>query len=104
MKHWIGLQCKVWERYARTQQDHRTSLGGEMSEPAAARPTIEQVRAWPASVDIEDAALALGVSRSALYVAVRDGTCPAQVIRVGRRMKVLTHSLVEVLEGRVQPA
>jgi hypothetical protein len=67
------------------------------------RPTIDQVRRWPASVNIEDAALALGVSRSGLYSAVREGACPVQVIRVGKRKKVLTHSLIAVLEGRGQP-
>jgi hypothetical protein len=63
------------------------------------RPTLDQIRRWPASINIEDAALALGVSRSGLYAAVREGTCPVEVIRVGKRKKVLTHSLLAVLEG-----
>ncbi len=40
------------------------------------------------------------MSRAALYAAIADGTCPVEVIKVGKRKKVLTHSLVEVLEGR----
>jgi hypothetical protein len=63
------------------------------------RPTLAQVRKWPASVNGEDAARALGVSRAALYAAIVDGTCPVEVIRVGQRKKVLTHSLITVLQG-----
>jgi hypothetical protein len=63
------------------------------------RPTLDQIRRWPASVNVEDAALALGISRSGLYAAVREGNCPVQVIVVGHRKKVLTHSLIAVLEG-----
>ena len=63
------------------------------------RPTLEQIRRWPAAVNVEDAALALGISRSGLYVAVREGTCPVETITVGKRKKVLTHSLIAVLEG-----
>ena len=44
-------------------------------------------------------AQALGVSRASLYAAIGEGTAPVQVIRVGHRMKVLTHSLLAVLEG-----
>jgi predicted site-specific integrase-resolvase len=55
-------------------------------------------------VNVEDAALALGISRSGLYAAVREGSCPVQVITVGKRKKVLTHSLVAVLEGAAHQA
>lgn len=64
------------------------------------RPTLDQIRRWPPAVNVEDAALALGISRSGLYAAVREGTCPVEVIKVGHRKKVLTHSLIAVLEGR----
>ncbi len=64
------------------------------------RPTLAQIRKWPASVNVADGARALGVSRAALYAAIADGTCPVEVITVGKRKKILTHSLVEVLEGR----
>jgi hypothetical protein len=53
-------------------------------------------------VSIEQAAPALGMSRSALYDAVRSGTPPVEVVMVGHRMKVLTFSLVTFLEGRRQ--
>jgi hypothetical protein len=61
--------------------------------------TLAQVRRWPPTVNVSDAARALGVSRSGLYVAIGEGTCPVETITVGRRVKVLTHSLIAVLEG-----
>lgn len=64
------------------------------------RPTLAQIRKWPASVNVADGARALGVSRAALYAAIADGACPVEVITVGKRKKILTHSLIEVLEGR----
>jgi hypothetical protein len=62
--------------------------------------TLAQVRKLPAAVDVATAALALGVSRASLYAALARGERPVQVITVGHRMKVLTASLVAVLEGR----
>ena len=63
------------------------------------RPTLDQIRKWPATVDVETAALALGVGRATLYDAIREDTAPVRVITVGKRLKVLTASLVAVLEG-----
>jgi hypothetical protein len=64
------------------------------------RPTLAQVKRWPPTVNVEDAAQALGVGRASLYASIVDGTCPVQVIWVGQRRKVLTHSLIALLEGR----
>jgi hypothetical protein len=50
-------------------------------------------------VNVGQAATALGVSRSSLYAALARGERPVQVITVGRRMRVLTASLVNVLEN-----
>lgn len=61
--------------------------------------TIAQVRRWPPTVDVSRAALALGVSRATLYAALARGERPVQVITVSRRLKVITASLLEVLEG-----
>jgi hypothetical protein len=60
---------------------------------------MAEIRGWPPTCNIEDAARALGVSRSSLYMAVREGVAPVTVITVRRRQKVLTSSLVETLEG-----
>ena len=35
-----------------------------------------------------------------MYQAIADGASPVETIKVGGRIKVLTHSLVAVLEGR----
>jgi hypothetical protein len=61
--------------------------------------TLAAVRMWPATVNVGQAALALGVSRASLYEALARGERPVEVITVGRRMKVLTASLLKVLEG-----
>ena len=63
-------------------------------------PTLAMIRKWPATVDVGLAAQALGCSRSTAYQAISDGTFPAEVITVSRRKRVLTHSLIAVLEGR----
>ena len=42
-------------------------------------PTLTEIRKWPPTCNIEDAALALGVSRSSLYMAVREGVAPVTV-------------------------
>jgi hypothetical protein len=65
--------------------------------------TLAQVRKLPAAVDVTTAAQALGVSRSSLYQAIAEGTAPVQVVTVGHRKKVITASLLGVLEGRGQP-
>jgi len=61
--------------------------------------TLAQVRKLPAAVDVSTAAKALGVGRATLYEAISEGNAPVQVIRVNRRMKVITASLVTLLEG-----
>jgi predicted DNA-binding transcriptional regulator AlpA len=62
-------------------------------------PTLAQVRKWPPTVSVTRAAAPLGVSRASAYTAIAEGTFPAQVITVSKRMKVLTSSLIRVLEG-----
>lgn len=68
------------------------------------RPTLAQVRRWPPTVNVEEAALALGVSRASLYNAIAADECPVETVLVGHRRKVLTHSLVGVLEGNATRA
>jgi predicted DNA-binding transcriptional regulator AlpA len=61
--------------------------------------TLKQVRELPAAIDVSTAAKALGVSRASAYQSITEGTFPVAVIKVNRRLRVLTASLVEVLEG-----
>ena len=66
----------------------------------AARPTLAEIKtSWPPTVDVTTGALALGVSRSALYEAVRTGSCPVKTIPVGHRTRILTADLIRVLEN-----
>jgi predicted DNA-binding transcriptional regulator AlpA len=64
------------------------------------QPSLEEVRAWPASVNVRDAARALGVSPSHAYAAIKAKDFPAKVINVGARLKVSTASIIEVLEAQ----
>lgn len=64
------------------------------------RPSLEEVRGWPPTVNVRDAARALGVSGAHAYAMIRLGRFPARVITMGERLKVVTSSLVELLEVR----
>jgi excisionase family DNA binding protein len=64
------------------------------------QPTLDQVRSWPPTVDVEEAATALGVSRGHLYAAIKRGECSVKTIKIGSRIRVLTISLVDHLEGK----
>lgn len=69
-------------------------------------PTLAQVRGWPAAVDVPAAALALRMSRSTAYEAIRTGDFPAKVLTVRGRHRVITASLIRILEddGAVRSA
>lgn len=64
--------------------------------------SLAEVRRWPAAVPVEDGARALNISRASAYQAIADGAFPAKTIRVNRTLRVLTASLLEVLEGRAR--
>lgn len=64
------------------------------------RPTLEEIREWPATVNAERAALAIGVSRAHAYECIKTGNFPARCITVGKRIVVVTSSILDVLEGR----
>lgn len=63
----------------------------------AARPTLDEIRGWPATVGPPAAARALGISRSYAYELIRRGELPAKVIMVGRKARVSTASILAVL-------
>lgn len=62
-------------------------------------PTLDEVRAWPATVDVPTAAQALGVSRSHLYALVKCGEAPVRTLAFGTSHRVITASLVRLLEA-----
>ena len=60
-------------------------------------PTLAQIREWPATVSVAEAAAALGVSPSTAYEWIRSGEFPVRVISVGRCRRVVTADLVRLL-------
>ncbi|MFD7429015.1 helix-turn-helix domain-containing protein [Streptomyces sp. NPDC059818] len=62
-------------------------------------PTLDEVKAWPATVDVPAAAEALGVSRAHLYALVKRGDAPVRTLTFGKSHRVVTASLVRLLEA-----
>lgn len=62
-----------------------------------ATPSLDEIRAWPASVDIAQACLPFGISRSQGYRLAAEGAFPAKVLKVGGRYRVITASIVRAL-------
>ncbi|KFF96135.1 helix-turn-helix domain-containing protein [Streptomyces sp. NBC_00487] len=63
------------------------------------RPTLDEIRSWAATVDVCQAALALGISKSYLYELIKRDEVPFRVVAFGSRYRVITASLVAYLEG-----
>ncbi|GAB1329875.1 DNA-binding protein [Streptomyces sennicomposti] len=61
-------------------------------------PTLDEIRGWPATVDIPRAASALGISQSKLYDLIKRGEAPVRVLDFGAK-RVVTASLVRLLEA-----
>lgn len=61
-------------------------------------PTLDEIRAWAATVDVRHAALALGISKSHLYELIKRGQAPFRVVAFGARYRVITASLIRYLE------
>jgi predicted DNA-binding transcriptional regulator AlpA len=64
------------------------------------RPTLDEIRTtWPATVDVTTTARGLGVSRAHLYEQIKVGTAPVRTIKVGKRVMVVTSSILRLLDG-----
>ncbi|MGW2115353.1 helix-turn-helix domain-containing protein [Streptomyces zhihengii] len=72
--------------------DSATHEGHECT-PAHIRAT------WSGTASVEDAARALGLSRSKSYDLVRRGEFPCRVLRIGRASRIVTASLLRVLDS-----
>ncbi|MFF3274423.1 helix-turn-helix transcriptional regulator [Streptomyces chrestomyceticus] len=60
----------------------------------------EHIRStWSGTASVEDAAQAFGLSRSKSYDLVRRGEFPCRVLPIGRTARVVTASLLRVLES-----
>ncbi|MEW2305402.1 helix-turn-helix domain-containing protein [Streptomyces sp. NPDC006655] len=62
-------------------------------------PTLDEIRSWPATVSVPKAATALGVSKTHLHALIRRGEAPVKLVPLGGRHRVITASLVRLLEG-----
>lgn len=78
----------------------RATMGGpaEATEPGG-MPTLDEIRKWPATVNVPRAGLAFGLTRSHAYDLASKGEFPARVIKVGGRYRVVTASIVKALSG-----
>ncbi|MEV7833004.1 DNA-binding protein [Streptomyces subrutilus] len=61
-------------------------------------PTLDELRTWPATVDVNRAAMALGISRSQLYALIKRNEAPVRVLDFGSK-RVVTASIVALLEA-----
>ncbi|WP_435218329.1 DNA-binding protein [Streptomyces sp. bgisy034] len=61
-------------------------------------PTLDEIRAWPATVSVPKAATALGISRSYLHGLIKQGASPVKTLPFEGRHRVITASLVRLLE------
>ena len=62
------------------------------------RPTAKEIRNSGAVVSVKMARSALGISESYGYQLAREGRFPARTITVGSCIRVLTRSLLELLD------
>lgn len=62
--------------------------------------SLEDVRNWPAVVDLVTAARALGLGRSAAYELHRRGELPFPVLRLGRFLRVPSAAVLALLDPR----
>jgi hypothetical protein len=60
-------------------------------------PTADQIREWPATVDVPTAGSALGLGRDASYGLARQGQLPFPVLPLGRALRVTRSSILAAL-------
>jgi hypothetical protein len=60
-------------------------------------PTPDEIRAWPATVDVPTAGRAFGVGRDESYRLAREGRFPVPVLRLGRFLRVTRSAVLDVL-------
>ncbi|MEV6646028.1 DNA-binding protein [Amycolatopsis sp. NPDC051371] len=72
----------------------RTKRIAQVAQP----PTLEEIRQWPATVDVVTAGRPLGLGRNGAYDAVKTGTFPVRVLKIGTRYRVVTSELIALLD------
>ncbi|MGW0577084.1 helix-turn-helix transcriptional regulator [Streptomyces sp. NPDC002920] len=72
----------------------------ETAELPESKYSAARIRAtWGGTGSVTDASEALGFSRATGYALVRRGEFPCRVLRVGRSTRVVTASLLRVLDS-----
>jgi len=61
-------------------------------------PTVDEIRSWPATVDIQTAGTAFGIGRDQAYRLAHDGSFPVPVLRLGRYFRVTRASVLKALD------
>ncbi|MFI8279764.1 hypothetical protein ACIGBH_33670 [Streptomyces sp. NPDC085929] len=67
-------------------------------------PTLAEIRTWPATISIPQAATALGCSKSHLHEAIKRDESPVKTIPFGSRRVVITADLIRLLSGEDREA
>jgi hypothetical protein len=67
-----------------------------MTQP---RPTLNEIREWPATCDVVSAGAALGIGRNGTYDALKAGEFPVRVLKIGHRYRCVTAELIALLEA-----
>ncbi|MGW1814985.1 helix-turn-helix domain-containing protein [Streptomyces sp. NPDC002125] len=78
----------------------RTGMHTEIDETLGPRYSPHHIRAtWDGTGSVEEASRALGFSRAKGYDLIRSGQFPCRVLCIGRKTRVVTASLLRVLES-----
>lgn len=83
----------------RTSAPNRDSADQPHHSPVAAASR----RREPAVLTAEEAFSLLGIDRTTGYKAIRSGTFPVPVVRIGRLIRIPTSPLMSLLEGKQLP-
>lgn len=75
----------------------RASSAAGVGEAVETGPTLDEMRAWPATVSVTVAAGALGISRSAAYKMAAEDAFPCRLLKFGTTIRVVTASLIKFL-------
>ena len=73
--------------------------GSQHDDPAqSGRPTAQEIRSWPAAIDVPTAGRCFCLGRDASYHLAQSGRFPVPVLRLGRRLVVTRASVMRALE------
>lgn len=93
---------RLWERPLTERTAHTQVTARDVGDDRSTSrdgPTLDEVRSWPATVSVPKAATALGVSQSHLHALIKRGESPVKLVPLRGRHRVITASLVRLLEG-----